>query len=136
MFFMILVIPLLPGQIQWAGDIPAQTSRLDIYRAVGQWLDANLPPDASVGALEVGIIGYFAHRPMVDFAGLIQPEVAGQLNNGATYDDAALFAAYKYQPDFLVLQEGYFPKLDQAFVSPNCQAVTTFAGDSTATQLI
>jgi hypothetical protein len=129
LFFMILVIPLLPGQIQWAGDIPVQTSRLDIYRAVGQWLDANLPPDASVGALEVGIIGYFAHRPMVDFAGLIQPEVAGQLNNGTTSDDAALFAAYKYQPDFLVLQEGYFPKLDQAFVSPNCQAVTTFAGD-------
>jgi len=129
LFFMILVIPLLPGQVQWARNIPAQTSRLDIYRAVGQWLDANLPPGASVGALEVGIIGYFAHRPMVDFAGLIQPEVARQLNEDTTYDDAALFAASKFKPDFLVLQEGNFPKLDQGFVSPNCQAVTTFSGD-------
>jgi hypothetical protein len=60
---------------------------------------------------------------------LIQPEVARQLNEDTTYDDAALFAASKFKPDFLVLQEGNFPKLDQGFVSPNCQAVTTFSGD-------
>ena len=129
LFSLILVIPLVPGQIQGIKQLATQTSRLDIYRAVGQWLDANLPPEASVGALEVGIIGYYAHRPMVDFAGLIQPEVARQLNEDTTYDNAALFAALTYQPDFLVLQEGIFPKLDQGFVSPNCQVVTTFAGN-------
>ncbi|OGO28038.1 MAG: hypothetical protein A2W33_06230 [Chloroflexi bacterium RBG_16_52_11] len=127
--FMLLVVPLVPGQVQWAGQIPVQTSRQDIYRAVGYWLDANLPRDASVGTLEVGTIGYYAHRRMVDFAGLIQPEVAMHLNEGTTYDDAALYAAVKFRPDYLVLQEGYFPKLDQDFVSPNCQAVATYAGD-------
>ena len=33
-------------------------TRFPIYRAVGRWLQANISPRASVGALEVGIIGY------------------------------------------------------------------------------
>ena len=73
LLFILLIIPLLPGQFQAASRIPAQISRLKIYSALGKWLDANLPPEASVGALEVGIIGYYSHRSMVDFAGLIQP---------------------------------------------------------------
>jgi len=32
----------------------------------------NTPPDALVGALEIGAIGYYSDRPIVDFAGLIQ----------------------------------------------------------------
>lgn len=128
LFSLILVIPLVPGQLQGIRQLATQTSRQDIYRTVGQWLDANLPSEASVGTLEVGTIGYYAHRRMVDFAGLIQPEVAMQLNKGTTYDDAALFAALKYKPDYLALQEGYFPKLEHDFVAQNCQIVTNFRG--------
>jgi predicted nucleotidyltransferase len=53
--------------------------RVQIYRDVGLWLAENTPPEASVGTLEVGIIGYYARRRMVDFAGLIQPDVALQM---------------------------------------------------------
>ena len=42
-----------------------------IYRAAGEWLQENTSPEDKVGAMEVGIIGYYARRPMVDFAGLI-----------------------------------------------------------------
>ena len=46
------------------------------YRKAGEWLVTNTPPDATVGMLEVGVIGYYARRPVIGFAGLIQPENA------------------------------------------------------------
>lgn len=44
------------------------------YQRVGEWLAANTPADARVAVMEVGIMGYYARRPMVDLLGLIRPE--------------------------------------------------------------
>jgi len=105
-------------------------TRFLIYRAVGQWLQANVPPRASVGALEVGIIGYYARRPMVDFAGLIQPAVAKQLTPTTTYENAAAWAILHYDPDYLALNPAWFPTLMQEQVLPACFAQQTFAGEA------
>ncbi|RPI31342.1 MAG: hypothetical protein EHM70_11710, partial [Chloroflexota bacterium] len=78
-------------------------NRLAIYRAAGEWLNANTEADDSVGALEVGIIGYYARRPMIDFAGLIQPEVAAQFKENTTYQDTAVWAFERYHPNYLVV---------------------------------
>jgi hypothetical protein len=102
--------------------------RAAIYRAVGVWLQEKTPPQARIGALEVGIIGYYARRPMVDFAGLIQPDVAAQLTANTTYDDAALWAAKQYRPDYLVLNNGQFPMLQQGYLTDNCQILKRFPG--------
>ncbi len=80
--------------------------RVDIYRQVGTWLDENTPPEASVGTLEVGIIGYYAHRRMIGFAGLIQPDVARQMGEETTYQDTTLWAVQHYHPDYLVMRPG------------------------------
>ncbi len=50
-----------------------------LYRQVGAWLRDNTPPTASVGVMEVGVIGYYAERRMIDYLGLLQPEVAAAL---------------------------------------------------------
>jgi hypothetical protein len=100
--------------------------RLEFYRPVGAWLDSNLPPQASVGALEVGIIGYYARRPMIDFAGLLQPDIAAQLTPSTSYEDAAIYAIEHYQPDYLLLYAGHFPHLEQGYIIQHCQPVTTF----------
>jgi hypothetical protein len=100
--------------------------RVPVYRTIGQWIDANAAPDATVGALEVGIIGYYARRPMVDFAGLIQPEVAGRLTSGRTYEDAALWAVDRYRPDYLVLHDESFPQLEQGYAAQTCRIVQRF----------
>ncbi|MFQ5615853.1 MAG: hypothetical protein ACE5GO_05270 [Anaerolineales bacterium] len=97
------------------------------YRTVGEWLAENTLPGASIGMLEVGIIGYYARpRPMVDFAGLIQPEVALQFTPQATYQDAALWAVDEYQPDYLVLHNGLFPRLENGYVREHCQPIQRF----------
>jgi hypothetical protein len=100
--------------------------RYEVYKAAGEWINANTMPDDKIGALEVGIIGFFAKRPMVDFAGLIQPEVAKQFRTDSNYEDAAFWAIKRYQPDYLVLPGGVFSNLEQQYVHAKCAEVKRF----------
>jgi hypothetical protein len=100
--------------------------RVSAYRAVGEWLRQNTPDEATVGALEVGIIGYYARREMVDFAGLIQPEVAKRLIS-STYDDAARWAVENYHPEYLVLYAGQFELAIGDYLRQNCRLAQTFS---------
>jgi hypothetical protein len=100
-----LLAPLVTGVL---GLSWARTPKLDIYREIGQWLEAHTPAQATVGALEVGIIGYFGQRTMIDFAGLIQPDTARQLGSTTSYQDSAAWATQTYEPDYVVLpQDGF-----------------------------
>jgi len=103
-------------------------NRYAIYRAIGEWLNANTLSEETVGALEVGIIGYFAQRPMVDFAGLLQPQIAQQLTTGTDYEDAAVWAVESYRPDYLVLHDGLFTDLEGGYVKQSCVPVKKFPG--------
>ena len=73
LFALLLWLPQVRSTIQLK-DL--NDNRLGLYQKTGEWLRANTPPTASIGTLEVGIIGYFAQRRLVDFAGLLQPDVA------------------------------------------------------------
>jgi len=42
---------------------------------VAHWLNANTEPDALIAVHDIGAVGYFAQRPLLDLAGLITPEV-------------------------------------------------------------
>jgi hypothetical protein len=94
---------------------------------VGEWLRTNTAPADSFGALEVGIIGYYAGRPVVDFAGLIQPQVAAQLAPNKTYEDAAIWASERFRPAYLVLAPGAFPRLEAGYIAQFCRVVQKFA---------
>lgn len=94
-----------------------------IYRVAGEWVAKNIPQDASIGMLEIGIIGYYAQRPVVDFAGLIQPDVAQQMQDSTTYNDTALWAVENYQPQYLVLWRGVLPHFEREYVDTHCRAV-------------
>jgi len=76
--------------------------RLGLYQRAGDWLAANTPPEARVGVMEVGVIGYYARRPMVDFLGLLRPETVAALRHGDVF-----WTLGRYQPDYLVLSEVY-----------------------------
>lgn len=103
--------------------------RFLIYRATGEWLHNNTGSGDYTGALEVGIIGYYAQRPMIDFAGLLQPAVALQLKPGNTYQDAALWAIKNYRPEYVVLHRDIFPLVEQ-LIHPRCTLVQQFSGVS------
>jgi len=101
------------GQSDWAmvqaldGPVPPPDdpvskvlpeAKVGVYRETGLWLRDHTPADAVVGVTEVGIIGYYAERTMVDFLGLLEPEVAQALGRGDLY-----WALLRYQPDYLAL---------------------------------
>ncbi|MBC8160535.1 MAG: hypothetical protein H7Z42_04875 [Roseiflexaceae bacterium] len=93
------------------GQVARIDSRLAIYQAAGAWLRANTPAEATVGTLEVGVIGFYAQRPIVDFAGLIQPDIAQEIGPASDYGDLTAWAFTRYQPDFLVLRAPAPPQL-------------------------
>ena len=60
------------GQQAYASDV--RLINCEMVR-VAHWLEAETAPDALVAAHDIGAIGYFGGRPLIDLAGLITPEV-------------------------------------------------------------
>jgi hypothetical protein len=73
-------------------------AKVDVYRQAGDWLRDHTAAGALVGVTEVGVLGYYAERPMVDFLGLLEVDVAQALARGDLY-----WALVSYQPDYLAL---------------------------------
>jgi hypothetical protein len=92
-------------------------------------LNENTLSNEKVGSLEVGIIGYYAQRPMIDFAGLIQPEVAEQFKLKTTYENSALWAIENFSPQYVVLHDGLFNHVDHDLAERNCEMVKRIEGE-------
>ena len=43
--------------------------------AAAHWIDANIPSDDLLAIHDIGAVGYFSPRPMLDIAGLLTPEI-------------------------------------------------------------
>ena len=126
---LILLAPLAVAQIQNVFELRGSSDRrYEVYRQIGNWLRQHTPASAVVGALEVGIIGYYAQRSMVDFAGLLQPDIAAQLTPHTTYEDAAIWTMGCYQPEYLVLHDRLFPRLEQGVVAQRCRSIQKMDG--------
>ncbi len=83
--------------------------------AAARWLEANTPPDALLAAHDIGAIGYFTRRPLLDLAGLVTPEVIPFIR-----DEAALFAFVQArQANYLVTFPDWYPAMvTQPALSP------------------
>jgi hypothetical protein len=118
----------LVGMSGWQLILLHQTSqavdaRVPVYRVAGEWLAENAAPGESAGMLEVGVMGYYAReQSIIDFAGLLQPEVAAQMTAESTFDDTASWAVSQYQPDYLVLHADAIPELLGNYISQYCKA--------------
>jgi hypothetical protein len=72
--------------------------KYDMYRRAAEWLNDNAPPGASVGAGDIGVLGYYYENgPVIDAAGLVTPDVIEHLRAGE-------FTWYvqHYQPEYLM----------------------------------
>jgi hypothetical protein len=101
-------------------------SKYRIYRSIGEWLSNNTNDNDQVGTLETGIIGYYSERPIIDFAGIIQPEVAKQMRADSTYQDTARWAIGTYHPAYMVMNPKVFPALMEDFINQKCHLVQYF----------
>ena len=70
------------------------------FRAIGEWFNQNTPRDATVAVNDVGIIGYYADRAMIDFLGILQPDVTHAVGRNDLF-----YTIPHYLPDYIVLGE-------------------------------
>jgi len=72
--------------------------RTALYAEAGDWLAGHTPSHATVGVMEVGVMGFYSGRTMIDFAGLTRPGTTQALARGDIFWSIA-----HYEPDYLVL---------------------------------
>jgi hypothetical protein len=80
-FSILTLIFLLLGAQAYATDVAfIEGEMVD----VAHWLAHNTPPDALVATHDIGAIGYFSDRSLLDLAGLISPEIIPWLADEST----------------------------------------------------
>jgi hypothetical protein len=101
---------------------------------LGEWLAQNTPKDAVIACNDVGAIGYFSGRRVLDLLGLVTPEVVSYRKKyplGSENYGALDFIKDK-KPDYLAIFPGWFPNLkDAQFLQP---VLTVEVTDNTASQ--
>lgn len=62
--------------INGASDYAYRTQLFNtVHMPAAEWINVNTPQDAVIATHDIGIIGYYTERPIVDLAGLITPEI-------------------------------------------------------------
>jgi len=117
----LIVIGYVPlGAVTYATDVSIID---DEMVAVAKWLAVQTPPEAVIAAHDIGAIGYFSRRPLLDLAGLISPEVIPFIR-----DEAQLLVWLQARgARYLVTFPGWYPQLVRA---PVFQPI--FAGQAVA----
>ena len=76
--------------------------------AVAKWVAVNTEPEAVIATHDIGALGYFGERPLLDLAGLISPEIVAYL-----HDEVALSRYVQTQAaSYLITAPGWtYPTL-------------------------
>ncbi len=69
------------------------------YVPAGQWLADHTPAGSSVMAIEIGVIGYYSQRPIVDTMGLVSLDMT---RHQVGWAETVVYALAAYQPDYVV----------------------------------
>lgn len=103
---LILVIFWILGIRAYAMDVAVIESEMV---SVAHWLEENTEDDSLVAAHDIGAIGFFGKRNLVDLAGLVSPEVIPIIR-----DEPALGAYINQRgADYLVSFPKWYPELVQ-----------------------
>ncbi len=94
-----LVVVVLGSTYTWKDVTTQSISHFDkVHVSAGMYLHENTPPDAVVAAFDIGAIGYFSQRNIVDIAGLLDGKAGIALYEGKM----PAYLAEK-QPDYLAM---------------------------------
>jgi hypothetical protein len=94
----------LLGARAYATDVAVIESEMVV---TAEWVAKNIPPDTLVAAHDIGALGYFAPRNLLDLAGLVSPEVIPFIRDE---NQLALFLDEK-QAVFLITFPDWYPDL-------------------------
>jgi hypothetical protein len=116
---LVLVAFWVQGALAYGEDVAIIESEMV---TVGHWIADHTPPDSLIAAHDIGAIGYYGNRSMLDLAGLISPEVIPFIRNEshlATYLD-------RQGADYLVTFPEWYPQLS-SLAQPVFQTQANFS---------
>lgn len=76
---------------------------------VGRWLDEEIPEGAVVATNDIGAIGFFSKRRVIDMVGLITPGMLERLKRTRDRDGAILEYFRRDRPDYVVIFDDWYP---------------------------
>jgi hypothetical protein len=99
----------------------------DLQGHIGQWVYRHLAPDSSIASREVGAIGFYSHRRVVDLGGTIDRRGLSFLRRPGSPDANLLAYLQEARPSHLAIRPGDFPDLAQRadILSPVITCVAT-----------
>lgn len=104
-FFSLLIIFLYLGGKAYSQDVAIiQTEMV----RTAQWIDNNLDKDAIIAAHDIGALGFFANRQIIDLAGLVNPEVIPFIRDEVKLNQYL----FDKNADYLVVFPDWYETLD------------------------
>ena len=95
------------------------------YPDAGKWIDQHTPPNAHVAAVEIGILGWYSNRYIVDVIGLVTPKNAVHV----AHRDLISWLA-EDRPDYIVAHQPCWSWEKAVAESPDYERLPlTFRGD-------
>lgn len=99
------------------------------HKAIGQYLNVMLEPDELVAAEDIGYIGYYSGRTLLDRDGLVSPEVVAYNREGRfldlilDYDPVVVVTAVRYAPSAFVTDQRFLDRyrLERVFARDNTE---------------
>ena len=80
---------------------------------MGKWLANNTPHDAVLATHDIGAIGYFSGRKVLDTVGLITPEVLPYLRQAPSAGQGVWAFLNDQKPDYVILLPNWYPQLSE-----------------------
>lgn len=78
---------------------------------MGNWLAQNTPKGAIIATHDIGAIGYFSGRKILDTVGLVTPEILPFLRKYPSIDQGVWAFLKEKKPDYVVLVPNWYDKL-------------------------
>jgi hypothetical protein len=98
---LVILALIIPMSLYFKNTMPWESNgRHESYAQIGMWLKANTPPNVSVAMVEVGTVGWYADRHIIDILGLTNPYNADFIAKG----DADSWPIH-YQPDYILIHK-------------------------------
>ncbi len=103
---MLLLLFVMVGAQAYRRDVRFINSEMV---ATAKWLNEHVPLDGRIAAHDIGAIGYFAERPLIDLAGLVTPEIIPIIRN----EEAIFEFIVTERVNYLVTFPSWYPRLTQ-----------------------
>lgn len=74
------------------------------YQLIGSWLEQNSPPESKIAMAEIGHVGYYSRRYIIDMLGLVNP-----LNSSFVGERRFSEWLRHYDPDYILIHQPLWP---------------------------